>query len=175
MTRLYIGIDPGVSGAIAMLDEHGAVVKVERMPLADQDLLDLLFWPVVEMPLIPRRAVLEKVSSSPVMGVVSAFSFGGWYRAARMALAASHTPYDEVLPRRWQRALECLSGGDKHVTRVRAQQLFPGIKVTHALADALLLAEYCRRLEVKHVETTTTDNEADGVAEIQAGGSPLDR
>ena len=33
---------------------------------------------------------------------------------------------------------------DKNVTKNRAQQLWPTIKVTHAIADALLLGEYCR-------------------------------
>ena len=41
------------------------------------------------------------------------------------------------------------SKGDKNVTKRRAQELFPGARVTHAVADALLLAEYCRRLEVR--------------------------
>jgi hypothetical protein len=45
----------------------------------------------------------------------------------------------------WQGALECLSGGSKNVTKLRAQQLFPGEKVTHGSADALLIAEYGRR------------------------------
>jgi len=89
--------------------------------------------------------VLEKVHATPQMGVTSAFSFGGAYRACRMALTASQTPFDEISPFKWQRRLECLSGGDKNVTKARAQQLFPDVKVTHAIADALLLAEWGRR------------------------------
>jgi len=30
-----------------------------------------------------------------------------------------------------------------------AQQLFPAVKVTHAIADALLIAEWLRRSEVR--------------------------
>lgn len=40
----------------------------------------------------------------------------------------------------------CLTNGDKNITKQRAQQLFPSAKVTHKIADALLLAEYCRRV-----------------------------
>jgi hypothetical protein len=39
-----------------------------------------------------------------------------------------------------------MSKGDKNVTKRRAQQLFPQLKVTHAIADALLIAEYGRRV-----------------------------
>jgi hypothetical protein len=35
--------------------------------------------------------------------------------------------------------------GDKNVSKRRAQELFPQLKVTHATADALLIAEYGRR------------------------------
>jgi hypothetical protein len=49
-----------------------------------------------------------------------------------------------VTPFTWQKRLQCLSGGDKNVTKARAQQLFPGVKISHITADALLLAEFCR-------------------------------
>jgi hypothetical protein len=39
------------------------------------------------------------------------------------------------------------SRAKKALHKERAQALFPGVRVTHALADALLLAEYARRLE----------------------------
>jgi hypothetical protein len=39
----------------------------------------------------------------------------------------------------------CLTKGDKNVSKSRAQELFPSIKVTHAIADALLIAEHNRR------------------------------
>jgi hypothetical protein len=38
-----------------------------------------------------------------------------------------------------------LSKGDKNVTKRKAQELFPSLKITHATADALLIAEYLRR------------------------------
>lgn len=145
---LFAGLDPGVNGGIAIVDNTGIVVRVSKMPATDQEVLDLFSW------VPPRRtitrAVIERVSSSPQMGVVSAFTFGKGYGALRMALTANLIPYEEVTPRRWQSALGCLTKGDKNVSKARAQQLFPSIKVTHAIADALLLAEYCRRLEVRN-------------------------
>lgn len=144
MTGIYIGVDVGAGGGIATIDEHGVVLRVVSMPRTDREILDEVSWAAINAPLTPRRAVIEAVHSSPQMGVKSAFSFGGSYGALRMALTAACTPFDAVTPFRWQRRMQCLSGGDKRVTKERAQQLFPDVKVTHAVADALLLAEYCR-------------------------------
>jgi hypothetical protein len=42
----------------------------------------------------------------------------------------------------WQKSLGCLTHGDKNVSKAAAQRLFPGMKITHATADALLIAYY---------------------------------
>ena len=136
---LYIGVDPGVGGGIAVIDEAGLTVEVTKMPETDGDLLS--FFGVYGGKAI---AALEFVRSSPQMGVASAFTFGRGYGALRMALQASRIPYTEVTPPKWQQRMGCRSKGDKNVTKARAQELFPGLKVTHATADALLLASYCR-------------------------------
>jgi Holliday junction resolvasome RuvABC endonuclease subunit len=116
-----------------------------RMPETERDLLDAMAG-TFDGPVV--AAALERVWSSPQMGVVSAFSFGRNYGALRVAMTACRIPFDEVLPQRWQKALGCLSRGDKNATKRRAQDLFPSAHVTHAIADALLLAEYCRRMHV---------------------------
>lgn len=151
VTMVFAGIDVGKGGGVAFIDERGVVLQAAPMPETDSDILELLFWAGREMTLIPCRGVLEKVHASPQMGVTSAFSFGASYGALRMALAAARMPFDEVSPFKWQRKLECISEGDKRVTKARAQQLFPHVKVTHALADALLLAEYGRRVHAPHL------------------------
>lgn len=138
----FIGIDPGASGGLACLNEDSSVLSVEKMPPTDRDILDLLkSWTTDQ----EAKASLEFVRSSPQMGVVSAFTFGCGYGGLRMALAASGIPFSQVTPQKWQLLMGCRSKGDKNVTKARAQELFPGVKVTHAIADALLLAEYCRR------------------------------
>lgn len=140
---IYIGIDPGVEGGIAWTDDDGLDPQCAKMPQTDRDVFELLRD--VGCLGSSCRAVLEFVRASPQMGVVSAFTFGCGYGGLRMALAATGIPFDHVLPRKWQGAMGCLSRGDKNVTKRRAQELFPHAKVTHAVADALLLAEYCRR------------------------------
>lgn len=146
---VYVGVDVGASGGIAAITDAGAVLLAVKMPETDADILSVF------APFDPSTsfAVIEKVHASPQMGVTSAFSFGGSYRALRMALTASKLSFDEVTPQRWQRMMGCLSGGDKNVTKQRAQQLFPAVKITHAIADALLLADFCRRERVGHEVT----------------------
>lgn len=90
------------------------------------------------------HAVLEKVHSMPKQGVKSTFTFGQQYGFCRAMLIAHSFRFTEVAPGVWQRKMGCLSGGDKKVTYRKAQELFPQIKITHAIADAILIAEYAR-------------------------------
>jgi hypothetical protein len=79
------------------------------------------------------------------MGVVSAFTFGRGYGGLLMALTALEIPFVDVSPQKWQGAIGCMTKGDKNVSKAKAQAMFPTIKITHAIADALLIAEWCRR------------------------------
>src|SRR4030095_7813248 len=125
MTYLFIGVDPGANGGIAIITERGEVVKCDPMPDTDQDIRDLLLWPMQQMPLIPVRAMVERVRSSPQLGVVRGSTFGGSYRALKMALTCCGIPYDEITPFKWQRRLECISEGNKRVLYARPQTNFP--------------------------------------------------
>lgn len=141
---IYIGIDPGASGGIAAIDDRRVLEAWALSELSDREVFNVLAG-LSDSNLC--TAVLERVRSSPQMGVVSAFTFGRGYGTLRMALTAAAIPFDEVLPAKWQQVLGCLTKGDKNVSKRRAQDLFPSIIVTHANADALLLAAYCRRIE----------------------------
>ena len=155
---IFIGLDPGSDGGIAIIDGDGKVLELDRLSgMTDAEIFRVL---KTTGTLHGRsRAMLERVSASPQMGVTSAFTFGGEYRALRMALTAAEIPFDEVAPFKWQRGLGCVSGGDKRVTKNRASQLFPGVLVTNAIADALLIAEFCRRWEkgLKPLRDETVD------------------
>lgn len=138
--RIFIGIDPGKSGGIAFIPERGDP-WAEKMPDTERDLYDLLQIQDEWEPF----ALLELVRSTPQMGVVSSFTFGMGLGLLRMGLLARGVPFEEVTPPKWQAAMKCRTGGDKNVTKARAQELFPKLKITHATADALLIAEHCRR------------------------------
>lgn len=133
-----IGIDPGKNGGIAWI--CGGKVAVDKMPETDTDTLELLREISGEGDCV---AVLEKVASRPGQSCVATFTFGQGFGALRMALISCGIPFDLVAPQTWQKSMRCLSGGDKNVTKRRAQELFPALKITHATADALLLAQFC--------------------------------
>lgn len=126
------------------------VTGASKMPETEADVVAHLVSILQTTPYQSAMCYLEKVASSPQMGVVSAFTFGRGYGTLIGALAALKIPRTYIVPAKWQKALGCLSKGDKNVTKRRAQELFPEITVTHALADALLITEYARRNEFNH-------------------------
>lgn len=144
--KTIIGIDPGKSGGIAWIADGRPCV--EKMPDTIQDLWELILdiTGVSKRYVQPEelKAYIEAVHSSPQMGVKSAFTFGNGFGHLEMALTAAGIPFERVRPQKWQQAMGCLTKGDKNVSKRRAQELFPRMKVTHATADALLLAEYGR-------------------------------
>lgn len=143
--EITIGIDPGANGGIAWIDYNGKAC-VEKIPETLQDLWELLCditsYPKSSIDGRSYKAYIEQVASSPQMGVVSAFSFGRGYGNLEMALTAAGIPFERVRPQVWQKALGCMTKGDKNVSKSKAQELFPDRKITHATADALLIAYY---------------------------------
>lgn len=141
--KTIIGIDPGQSGGIAWITDGKPCV--EKMPETLQDLWDLIatFHSFQSCPIC--FAYLEQVHSMPGQGVASSFKFGQGYGSLEMALTAAGIPFERVTPQKWQKAMGCLTKGDKNVSKRKAQELFPSMKITHKTADALLIAEYGRR------------------------------
>ena len=142
-----IGVDPGINGGIAWITDGKPCV--EKMPDTLQDLWELI-QDIYSDTFIRKnstiKAYIEQVHSSPQMGVKSAFTFGNGFGHLEMALTAAGIPFERVRPQVWQKSLNCLTGGSKNITKARAQELFPNIKCNHAVSDALLIAEYGRRL-----------------------------
>ena len=134
-----IGIDPGLAVGIATLFS-GQQPLAWNMPETERDVFNLLYYMTIDSS--TTHAYIEQVHSMPKQGVASSFKFGMGYGGLRMALIAAKIPFTTVTPGKWQQAMQCRSGGDKNVTKRRAQELFPSLTVTHALADALLIASY---------------------------------
>ena len=139
---MIIGIDPGANGGIAWIGRDGVGVEPIK-GMTERDIYRLLFGLFADSIGEPH-CYIEHVHSSPQMGVKSAFSFGQNYGTLRMAVIAAGIPLETVSPAKWQGDLKCRTKGDKNVTKRKAQELFPQIKVTHAIADALLIAEWGR-------------------------------
>jgi crossover junction endodeoxyribonuclease RuvC len=141
MTPTILGIDPGVTGAIAMVSP---MVEVWDMPETALQLALLLdtFDPAT------TRAYVEQVHSMPKQGVASTFKFGMDYGMLLGILAAMKIPYILVPPSKWKPAMG-LRGAEKVESRRKAQELFPTAPLSrvkdHGRAEALLLAEWGRR------------------------------
>lgn len=146
---LICGIDPGASGGIALLAQLGGLSCAPMaypIPDTEKDTAELLceFAPHI------RMAYIEAVHSMPKQGVASSFKFGRSYGFLRGLLIGLKIPFEEVSPQRWTKDMRLVGGKKgtekKNLHRARCQELFPHIKITHAIADALLLAEFgCRR------------------------------
>lgn len=148
---IVLGIDPGKSGGLVCIRD-GAVAGIAPAASSLADLWALIRWVLVSVDEqhgeTIQRAYLEKVASSPQMGVKSAFTFGQGYGHLEMALTAAGVSFERVTPSVWQRSLGCLTKGDKNITKRKAQELFPGHKWTHKTADAALIAYYGWRREI---------------------------
>jgi myo-inositol catabolism protein IolC len=140
----FLGVDPGQSGAIAVIDEFGAYVS--HLKLKDATERDVWSWIEDVTNDADVRAVVESVHSMPKQGVSSSFKFGFNAGFLRGLLVAAAIPFDVATPQRWMKELGCMSGGDKNRTKQAAERMWPvGVKITHANADALLIAEFRRR------------------------------
>ncbi len=80
------------------------------------------------------------------------FTFGASFGGLRMCLVAAEIPFEEVLPKTWQRGLgiptrtksESVVDYKRRLKEV-AQALFPRQSITLATSDAILMAEFNRR------------------------------
>ena len=139
---IYLGLDPGKSGAIAAIDGDGEPIGHIKLTSTDHDVSTWL----LDISEGVTFAALGRVHSMPKQGVASSFKFGRSYGFLTGLLTAAQIPFDLFTPQKWQAAMRCRTGGDKNVTKAAAQRLFPRIKIIHAIADAYLLAEHARRV-----------------------------
>ena len=135
---LFLGVDPGKSGSMVAVSAKGEFHSISLAIDIDRQagMLSAIAHRIV-------NATLEKVHSSPQIGVVSAFSFGQSFGRCEALLSAFELTFNYVSPQRWQRDMNCLTGGDKNITKALAQELVgEKIRITHRTADATILAHY---------------------------------
>lgn len=144
-----IGIDPGVNGGLAVLNDLGQALYIRAFePRMTPEGLRCLV--AASAGLLKREGgsfcFLERVGYMPTDGGKGAFTFGRVVGLLEMAVICHDLALHYVPPMLWQAKLGCLSGGNKNVTKRAAQALFPDEKITHAVADALLIAVYGQRM-----------------------------
>lgn len=144
---IFIGIDPGASGAIAAIYPDGNSFTVEYDSLIkSRDILRCLKNKTVKI-----LCVVELVGGyigTPQPGS-RMFSFGRNFGNWEGLLSALQIQYILIRPQEWQKSIQGLSGlkgpERKRALRDYAAQQFPSIKVTLANADALLLAQWAKK------------------------------
>jgi hypothetical protein len=158
---IYVGIDPGLGGALAVIDGHA--VKLYDTPTAFIGTKGKRDYLIANMADILMRhgkdetesfAVVESVHSMPAQGVASSFSFGRGLGIWEGVLSALQIPYAKVAPQTWKKALLFdMPRDNKDSSRIAATRLFPNAadmlarKKDDGRAEALLMAEYGRRLK----------------------------
>lgn len=130
MSTLFLGLDPGKSGALARLDPTTMDLTIDDMPLGKtptgKDEIDIR---ALAQLLVPSQgytrhiAVLEKVASMPRDGHAGAFTFGQGYGALRMAIIGHGYEDRYVTPPVWKKHFRLSK--DKGVSRAYASTRFP--------------------------------------------------
>lgn len=164
---IFLGVDPGLEGAIALIDSDTNEVEFWDTPVLEIKVGKSLkhIQNAAQIVILLRQitdgretmVAIEKVNAMPntgsgvKMGATSAFSFGCGYGMWLGILAALELSHEQVHPATWKAALMHGMSKEKDSSRVRAMELFPRTardlsrKKDHGRADALLIAQYSRK------------------------------
>jgi len=162
--RRIVGIDPGLTGGLGVLDldDAGALMSVElhrtpSMPVIRGRKLRDEYDAAAMCGLLSRaidgraariqdvEVALEAQGARPKQGTVSTYRTGLGFGLWLGIVAAFKVAYRVVPPATWKRHAG-LIGADKRASRLRAQERYPALGVIAAAdegpAEALLLASY---------------------------------
>lgn len=142
----FAGVDPGLRGGIAIVDEAGKILALKPMPTSKQGDKKVINFAAVAGFLKewePDLVVIEKVSAMPGQGVVSMFSFGYGYGGLVGVVETMGMPYELVRPQVWQKTT--IAGIDKKLGKARSvvycQHYYPEAEITKdGIADAVCMA-----------------------------------
>lgn len=174
--QLWVGIDPGKTGAIVVLDQDGRYIartemlkigagtRRERVSLAlllswwERDVVPKCLHLQLERLSLSCTFAIERVASMPTDGVKSAFSFGASRQVCFDMADALKARTTEVPPRDWQKAfLQGHPRGKREQIKASAAlvaaQRYPelhqalSLKKNWGFADAALIADTARLQE----------------------------
>lgn len=148
--NLVIGIDPGCSGALAVLDMHMHIIGTLNMPTLKVGSKSRVNGAAAAAWLSSyddAHVFIEQVGAMPGQGTASMFTFGHAAGVIEGVVAGMMMPHTLVTPQAWKKSAG-LIGTDKDAVRSRAAQLYPGLRVLdikgkgQAVADAILIARH---------------------------------
>ena len=152
-----IGIDPGLSGAIAILKDN-KVIDIFDMPVMSEGKNNKKQLNSAQLVNIINEntekneeifVVVEQVNAMPGQGVTSMFNFGQTFGAIKGVCAALQLPIFFVRPSKWKKHFELINSS-KDASRTKVIEMYPSL--AHLLSkkkdvnksDAILIARfYC--------------------------------
>ena len=157
-----IGIDPGLSGAIAIL-ENNKVLHLFDMPVMSEgkknkrqlnsaQLVKLLKDNIEDKD--DSCVVVEQVNAMPGQGVTSMFNFGQTFGAIKGICAALGFPIFFVRPSKWKKHFELINSS-KDSSRTKAIEMYPSLsnqlskKKDVNKSDAILIARFFSETRLK--------------------------
>ena len=150
-----IGIDPGLSGAIAVL-ENNKVLKLFDIPVMSEgkknkrQLNSALLVSLLKENIQNNEevsVVVEQVNAMPGQGVTSMFNFGQSFGILKGICSAMQLPMYFVRPSKWKKYFNLINS-EKDASRTRAIEIFPYFssqlskKKDTNKADAILIASF---------------------------------
>ena len=152
-----IGIDPGLSGAIAIL-ENNKVLSIFEMPVMSEgkknkrqvngaQIYNEISSRIKNYNINDIKVVIEQVSAMPGQGVTSMFNFGQSFGVLKGICSAMQISMYFVRPAKWKKYFNLINS-QKDASRTKAIQIFPYIssqlskKKDANKADAILLASF---------------------------------
>lgn len=148
MAKIFMGIDPGLSGAWAVIDEAGKYVGCGDMINEDGRVLTRHVWAEMLSAVNSNKVIVavERVHSMPKQGVATTFVFGAAYGCALTLGNMFEEQAVLVTPNQWKKFYGL--DADKGKSSQLAQGMWPGapikLKKHNGRAEALLIANYLR-------------------------------
>ena len=144
-----IGIDPGKSGGISVIED--GKVKAYKCPKTVEDMAVLFSLICGDTPRTEIYAVMERVWARPNNASSRAFAYGVNYGSWLGVMASNEVDCKPVLPLTWMQHFECPKAlkkqNRKRWLKDKAKELCPYIKrVTLVTADSILIAKYAEEI-----------------------------
>ena len=147
---LFAGIDPGIAGAVGLVDHAGRFAGVEDMPVlpttTGRKQIDPAGLAAILRQHQPAFVLVERVGPRPGEGAVGGFGFGHSFGCILGVLGALELPHDLIQPAVWKRRAGIPAGSDKAVSVATAKRTLPHAAAhltrvkDDGRAEALLLA-----------------------------------
>lgn len=128
-TSLFAGIDPGICGAIGLVQADGAFAAVHDMPTlpttTGRRQVDFNRLAAILREHGPAFVLVERVGPRPHEGAVGAFAFGHTFGGIMGTLATLSLPHDVIQPAVWKRHAGIPPGAGKQASIATAVRLLP--------------------------------------------------